>query len=286
MTRRELFAAGIGSAVTAVVVVALTYGVLDGTAQQKASARSTTTAASSTAAAAPSEKDEQVWRAANANLAETVRLAQRRLEQNEAEKRELERELKEARAKLAATEGDGAATRNEFDLTPDDWKELAKTGTVKARYPCRWDPEWHLGAWQIQALGLSPDEVRAVETAYMNEEDRLAGVIQSGCAKVLNNAELARRLGTKVCAAVVSDSMTDMHTDQQLVADIRAGNVPMPPADKLDPFAAMLLAESSSMQALQSELAGTLGPDGARRVVFSDELGSCSGTWGSPPPKH
>jgi hypothetical protein len=120
----------------------------------------------------------------------------------------------------------------------------------------------------------------------MNEEDRLAGVIQAGCSKVLGNAELARRLGTPVCAAVVSNSIKDTVPDQRLVADIRAGNVPTPPADKLDPFAAMLLAESGSMQALQSDLAAALGPDDARRVAFSDELGSCSGTWGGPPPKR
>jgi hypothetical protein len=233
------------------------------------------------------ESSEQAWRTANANLAETVRLTQERLQQNDAEKQELERQLRETKAKLAASEGDGAAPRNEFDLTQDDWKELAKTGTVKAKYPCWVAPEWHVSTSQAAALGLSPAETSAVEAATLNEQDRLAGVIQAGCAKVLGNAELARRLGTQVCEAVVTDSVKDNHPDLQLVADIRAGNVAMPPADKLDPFAAMLLAMSGSMQALQKDLASTLGPEEAHRVAFAGELGSCTGSWGgAPPPKH
>jgi hypothetical protein len=74
--------------------------------------------------------------------------------------------------------------------------------------------------------------------------------------------------------------------DQQLVADIMAGNIPTPPADRLDPFATMLLAQAGSMRVLQADLVGTLGPDEGRRIVFSDELGSCSGTWGGERPKH
>jgi hypothetical protein len=153
--------------VTAVVLVGLQYGILDGAAQQRALVPTTGTHATSNASSTPSQTDDQAWRTANANLAETVKVAQRRLEKNEAEKKQLERELKEARAKLATAESDGVPTRNEFDLTPGDWKELAKTGTVKARYPCRWDPEWHLGASQARTLGLSPDQVSVVESAYM-----------------------------------------------------------------------------------------------------------------------
>lgn len=258
MTRRELFAASIGAALMAVVLVAL---------QQCGGGKSTrrlpvaaTSTGCGTAAGAASVGNDEAWRAANANLAQAVKLTQQRLEQNEVEKKALEKELKAAKAKLATAEGDGATPRNEFDLTRDDWKQLAKTGTVKARYPCTFDPDWHLGSDQVTSLGLSPSEVAVVETAYTNEEDRIASAIQPGCAKVLANAELTRGLGARVCTAVISESLKKNDPDKQLVADIMAGNIPRPPPDKLDPFATMLLAQAGSMQALQADLARTLGP--------------------------
>jgi hypothetical protein len=283
MTRRDFFAAGIGAASMAVVLVALQQCGGGGTAPKSLPVASTIQASATAAASAP---NDEAWQTANANLAQTVKLTQQRLDRNETEKKALEKELKEARAKLAIAEGDGAPPHNEFDLTQDDWKLLAKTGTVKAKYPCTFDPDWHVGRDSVAALGLSPNEVAAIETAYTNEEDRIASAIQPGCAKVLANAELARRLGARVCTAVISESMQNTVPDQQLVADIMAGNIPTPPADRLDPFATMLLAQAGSMRVLQADLVGTLGPDEGRRIVFSDELGSCSGTWGGERPKH
>jgi hypothetical protein len=150
MTRRDLFAAGIGAASMAVVLVGLQQCGGGGTAPKSLPVASTIQANASAAASAP---DDEPWRAANASLAQTVKLTQQRLEQNEVEKKALEKELKAARAKLATAEGDGAAPRNEFDLTQDDWKQLAKTGTVKAKYPCTFDPDWHVGRDQVAAFG-------------------------------------------------------------------------------------------------------------------------------------
>ena len=284
MTHRDLFAAGVGATAMAVLLVSLRQ-CIGGDSATKSLPVAATSQGSATTATASADGDE-AWRSANANLAQTVKLTQERLEQNEVEKKALEKELKAAKAKLAAAEGDGAPPRNEFDLTQDDWRELAKSGTVKARYPCRLDPEWHLGPDQATALGLSPGDAAAVETAYMNEEGRIASAIQPGCAKTLGNAELARRLGAQVCTAIISDASKDSQPDLQLVADIRAGNVALPPADQLDPYATMLLAQSGSMQALQADLAKTFGPEEAKRLAFADELGSCSVRSEGRPPKH
>jgi hypothetical protein len=285
MTRRDIFAAGVGAAVMAVGLVGLQQYAGQGIAM-KPLPLGATNPASATSPTTASVGTDETWRTANANLAQTVKLTQQRLEQNEAEKKALENELKAAQAKLAAAEGDGAPPRNAFDLTQDDWKELAKTGTVKERYPCGLSPEWHISPDQATALGLSPADAAIVEAAYQKEADRIASATQPGCAKILGNLELARRLGTRVCTEVISESVKDDNPDIQLVANIRAGNVPMPPADKLDPFATMLLAHSGSMQALQTELAKTFGPEDAKRLAFADELGSCRGTWGEVPPKH
>jgi hypothetical protein len=209
-----------------------------------------------------------------------VRLTQERLERNEAEKKDLELQLKEAKAKLVAAENDGAPSRNEFDLSQDDWKQLAKTGTVKARYPCDFDANWNMTPEQQARLGLSPTGAAAVEKAVKTEEARIENVIMAGCATALRDAELAKRLGPRVCEAVIGSSVKDQDGDLQLVANVRAGNSPMPSDSNIDPFAALMFAETGAMTQLQADLAATFGPEEARRIAFADELGSCSGTSG------
>ena len=156
---------------------------------------------------------------------------------------------------------------------------------MKARYPCALEPDWHISPEERNALGLSPQEAAKVERVFLDEEDRLASVMQPGCAKVLGSAELARRLGNRVCETVLMNSQKDPNPDIQLVADIRAGNVPMPPPEKIDPYAAMMLAQTESESRLQAALTPTFGAEEAHRIAFSDDVGSCSGTSGGPPPK-
>jgi hypothetical protein len=253
-----------------------------------AAAESQARAASAPSAAA-TISDDEAWRTANANLAETVRRTQQLLDKNEAEKKTLAKELRAAKERLAASEGDGAAARDPYDLTPDDWKDLAKEGSVRARYPCVFDAGWQVRPETAEALGLAPTDAPAIEAAFKREEGRIWSAVQPACAKILGNPELAQRLGPPVCIAVLMHSTKDQKPDLQLVADVRAGNKPMPAAWELDPFATLLLAETGAMPALQDDLAKTFGPDVAHRVAFADELGSCSGSWGSssssPPPK-
>jgi hypothetical protein len=234
----------------------------------------------STGAASALGPPDQAWRTANANLAETVRRTQERLDRNEGEKKELERQLREAKAKLAAADDGGAPPRNEFDLTQDDWKQLARTGTVKARYPCDFDHDWTLAPEQGARLALSPSDVAAVEKAVKAEDAHIGSVIMDGCARVLHDADLAQRLGPRVCDTVVGASVTDPNPDLQLVANVMAGNTPMPPAAGLDPFARLMFAETGATAQLQADLTAALGPEEAHRIAVSDELGSCSGTSG------
>ena len=283
MTRRELFAAFLGAALTAAVFVARAeWGGADPAKKARPVASETVSAAVS----APPTHDDEAWRAANASLAETVKLTQRRLEQNEAEKVSLKTQLRQAQVKLAAAAG-GAAPRNEFDLTQDDWKELAKVGTVKARYPCSHGPDWHLGADQAASLGLSPEDAATVEKVFSDEQAHIAAAIQPGCAKILGNADLAEKLGASVCEVVISQASRKSSTaDAQLVSNIKAGNVAMPAADSLDPMATMMLVQAGAMERLQSGLGNAFGPEEGHRLAFADELGSCSSSWGGGPPKH
>jgi hypothetical protein len=291
MTRRELFAAGIGATMATVALVSLYVLIADGGIGARGAAGvpkqgATDARASAATTLDTASGDDQAWRTANANLAGTVRLYQRRLEENETERAKIERELKEAKAKLAAVEGDSAPPRNPYDLTQDDWKELAKTGSVRARYPCQLGPDWHIGPQMASTLGLSPEDATAVEAAYKREQDRIWKAIEPACAKVLGNTDLARRLGNAVCTTIINTATRDNHADLQLVADAWAGNKPMPSPDTLSPFATMVLAQTAASRELQTDLAQALGPDEAHRLAFADELGSCSSSWGAPPPKH
>jgi hypothetical protein len=213
-----------------------------------------------------------------------VKLVQERLEQKESERALIERELTRAKAKLAAAERGGASPRNEFDLTADDWKELAKTGTVKARYPC-FGGETKVKPETAVAMGLGPDDAPAVEGAVKREDERMWQSVASSCAAVVGDAELAQKLGLQVCIQIVSQGTKNRQADLQLVADVRAGNRAMPPAGQLDPYATLLMAETGAMQAMVDDLAPTFGPEEARRIAFSPELGSCSGSTGGAPPR-
>jgi hypothetical protein len=289
MNRRDLAFSMVGFVCAALGLLALELGgVVPAPVRSLAAAREPAGEAQrDTAAAAAGSapvSDDEAWRTANANLAETVRRTQELLDRNEAEKKTLEKELKTAQEKLAAAEGDGAAPRDPYDLTTDDWKQLAKEGSVRARYPCFFDPDWHVRPETAEAIGVAPGDAQAIEAAYKREEGRIWNSIQPACARVLGSADLAARLGAPVCMAVLMHAQKDEKADLQLVADVRAGNKPMPSADQIDPFATLLFAETGAMPALQDDLAKTFGPDAAHRIAFADELGSCSGSWGSAPP--
>jgi hypothetical protein len=290
VTRRDLYSALIGGAVATAIIFGLDHAIArssprgGGTGTPEPAA----TLAPAAGPVAP-DGDERAWRSANTNLAEEVKSAQERLARNEAEKRDLQNELESLTKRLAAAQGSGGpppSAINKFDLTQSDWKELAATGAVKAIFPCGFGHEFHLSPGQANALGLAPGDVSAVELAIINEEKRLAGVIQGSCAAVLGSADLARRLGPKVCNTVVLDSVNDTGPDMQLVADVRAGNVAMPAADKLDPLATVLLAQTEAQQAIQSDLERDFGAEDAHRIAFAPETGLCSSAWGGRPTKR
>jgi hypothetical protein len=284
MTRRDLAAAVVGAAMATVVFLTVRTwrsSALGSKSAKRAAERAT--AAAVIPSGQSSEPDNEAWRSANATLVEQVKFYQERMQQNEAEKATIERELKAAKLKLATSENDGAPPRDEFDLTEQDWKALAKTGTVKARYPCSRDPNWTLPPEKAVAVGLAPSDAPALEAALKREENRMWQSVASSCAEILGSRQLAERLGTNVCIQVVSEAAKDGQADIQLVADVRAGNRPMPAATQLDPYASVLLAETGAMQALTDDLAQTFGPEEAKRIAFGGGTSWCSGSTGGAP---
>jgi len=222
--------------------------------------------------------------AANENLADQVQAYKRQLAQNEDARKALQAQLKAAEGKLSLQENDGAAARSSYDLTQDDWKQMAKDGEVMARYPCGEDPGWTPSASQLENLGLPPEDGPAVSAAYNKSMQQMDNVIMSGCAQVLG-ADMASRLGPRVCEAVVRSSAKGdaQSADLTRVAQIRAGELPEPgPNDpSVDPLERMLLAQTAAMPRFESDLAQSLGPDVAHRVAYDDNLNACASRFAS-----
>jgi hypothetical protein len=284
MTRRDVFAAGLGAALAAgVFLLVSTLGSPKASGQRGERAPKSTSAPSSAETGAP-ETDE-TWREANASLAQQVKVYQQRLAKNEAEKTAIQRQLDSAKTRLAASEGDGAVPRDPYDLTQDDWKKLAATGTVKARFPCSSNGDWKMKPETAAALGLSPADTATVEAALKRQSQAMWSSVASSCASAVGSGQLAERLGLNVCTEIVSQGAKSSGSDLQRVADVRAGNVPMPTADKLDPYETLLMAETNAMPALVDELSQSFGPELAKQIAYSDVGGSwCSGTSGGAPP--
>jgi hypothetical protein len=226
--------------------------------------------------------------AANANLADTVQEYRRRLEAIDADKKKLEKKLAQAEALL----GDAGAgqkafevSANKFDLTQDDWKELAKQGKLPMRVPC-WQPkDDHLYTPDsLDKLGLAPQDGPIVQAALKRSDARTWGVIKPLCAKALPGANVDQ-LGedgcTKILEAFADQNGTPGDEVVRQTAEIEAGMRPMPgPNDNVPPLERALLALASESKTLQADLAQQLGPDAARELVYGDAAGCwSSGVW-------
>jgi hypothetical protein len=90
---------------------------------------------------------------------------------------------------------------------------------------------------------------------------------------MLGNVDLARRLGGEMCGMIIQMTAPKGEADKdvQLVADIRAGNKPMPPPGQLDPLASRLLTLTGENATFERELAQDLGPEAAHRIAHDDD---------------
>jgi hypothetical protein len=220
---------------------------------------------------------DEPWRAANANLADRVSFYQRRLAENELQKKAIEKDLKQLKAKVAAADRDGAAPRNlddvdPRDLTQDELKELASKGAVRTRFFCV-PPDWHMSPDLLDALGLAPGDAPAVERAVAATQQRMWQAVGPECVKIVGSAEVAQRLGPEMCGMIIQNAATKAGSDQdiQLVADVLAGNKPMPPPTQIDPLAARILTLAGESSGFEKDLAQDFGPEMAHRIARDDD---------------
>ena len=175
--------------------------------------------------------------AANANLVDSVSEYKRKLEAIETQKAAIAKQLTEAQGKLALAQNDGQAlpTKSPYDLTPDDWKEMAKEGKVVSRTPCASPAAWMPTPDQLAKDGLAPTDAQAIHDARAQSYGRVWGVIRPLCVQALQgDAKVADKLGPVTCSSLVSDvsraNGEDTAEELRAVAEMRAGMRPYDPS--------------------------------------------------------
>ena len=173
--------------------------------------------------------DESDFRGANRNLADSVRAYKERLTAVEGEKRTLEKQLREAQAKVAAAasaSGDPKAAtppKNRWEITKDDWAELAKEGSVKYQVPCTRPDAWTPPADLLNQLGLPPDDASALKNAYAQSRNRIWSVLKPICTEAIGSADLAEKLGQNTCIHVVFNLAEETESRRHRGGDARGG---------------------------------------------------------------
>jgi hypothetical protein len=301
MTRRDVFAGAVGALAGAAVLV----GVYEGKVTLSRANASVDIAsgqgaradaqgihgpqgmdAASKAFESPSP--DEPWRTANAGLAEQVKEYQQRFADNQAQTKATETELRRLKARLASLEPDAAALRDPFSPTLADWQELAKEGVVRAKNFCFPSTDWQPSAGDLSSLGLAPGDGSALRQAVAAASERMWQAVEPACAKLVGSSEVAAQLGSEVCGMALQKSATQaqVSADAQLVANIRAGVIPMPPPGEIDGLAARMLAMTGAAPDLEKELSQSFGPDVAHAIASGDvPWGSCEWQFGAKLPR-
>jgi hypothetical protein len=279
MKRHEAKAAALGAALGAVVLVTVYEGtvVLSHGAERTTLAAGESARASAAGVARGAESDDSLL-AANANLADAVREYKRRLDVIETRRAAVEKQLEAAEKKLALAGVDGQAApfKSEYDLSQDDWKELAKKGQARALFPCPDPDSWAPSSKIRAAFGLTSEDEKRFREAAQHSAERVWAAIRPLCIDALEgNARIADKLGPRNCQTFVLDQKVE-HDDEAIraVAEIRAGLKPAPSA--LGGYEQMLYTMSGESKAMEQELAQSFGPDMAHRMVFGEDTELCS----------
>jgi hypothetical protein len=292
MNGRDLKAGLVGAALSAAVLVSVYEGRValshasetailtagqSGRAGGRGGSITRSTGAEANGATGAEEADPLAL--ANANLADAVRDYKRRLEAIEAQKATLDRKLAEAEHKLTVAQSDGQAApaKSPYDLSQDDWKEMAKEGKVTSRMPCASPASWTPTAAQLAEDGLPPGDAQAIRDAREQSYQRVWSVVAPLCTQALHgDAKIADTLGPVTCTALVADvaraNNEDTAEELRAVAEMRAGLRPYDPK-ALGGYGQILYTESGEVRTMEAQLAQTIGPDDARAFVYGD--GTC-----------
>jgi ferric-dicitrate binding protein FerR (iron transport regulator) len=228
---------------------------------------------------------------ANENLVAQVSEYRARLEAIAAQKVALEQTLKNTEQKLASQSDGGRPPKTEFDLGPEDWKELSKEGTIKFMVPCSRESGWLPKPETLQKLALAPQDGPVLQTAYKNTNTRLWTVIRPLCAAEVGSEKTADRIGLDTCIHLVLDSSSGKDREaaneaMRQVGEVRAGLRPdVEPTLQGSPVVKMFSALTAERKLFEGELAQSLGPEEAHRVTFAEGMCMHTSSFGGPGPR-
>ena len=218
---------------------------------------------------------------ANENLVSQVGEYRTRLEAVASQKSELEDKLKVAEQRLAASADGGKSEyspNSRYEPTADEWKELAKNGELRFRYPCTGQEGWTVSPDGLNRLGLAQEDGAAIKDSFERSSQQMSGVVAPMCATALGvPLDVAQRIGVDQCKAIIVDKARQSDKEgaseqQTQAAEIRAGLRAEPPADKQPPVLKLFLALTGAEKSFEGDLAKTFGPEDAHRIASSDEL--------------
>ena len=142
----------------------------------------------------------------------------------EKEKARLEAQLARAERELSKqTEASAVRARHEFDLDEQDWRELAKSGTIKFRRPCLEEKGWKARPDELELLGLGVDDGEVLRAAFRRSYDRIWKTVRPLCAKVIGGVDIVDSLGPDTCIHVVVDAS---RREDNALADEAIGRLP------------------------------------------------------------
>jgi hypothetical protein len=165
---------------------------------------------------------------ANANLSQSLSECSHQLVLVAEENVRLERQL-EAENEAASDAGKSALARRiaRRDLSLDDWKQMARTGTVKYVLPCA---SFSPSPEAMDGLGLEPNDVPVIRDAFVAARTVAWGQIRPLCASAVGNSNAADRLGLEACPQLILSSERTTNPNaaaaaMRAVAATRAGSL-------------------------------------------------------------
>jgi hypothetical protein len=261
MKRRDIGSGAIG----AVVGVAVVIGVYEGKVRVSHADQAVTVHAGESATAdrngvRPTAIAKTAPTTANTGSARGEAEVRARLADLEKEKALLESEL---------TAAYDAVGKSNFDLSPQDWAQLAERGELKYQYPCFQNGGFRPNAETLSKLGLPPEAADTIQKAYDNSNKRFASSMRPICAELAKKGEEVD-MGDCIGKLFQAIYTKDPHATFRTVAEIRSGKGTE--ADATTPEMKMLLVFTGGMAPFEAELAKSFGAEEAHRLAYSNDM--------------
>jgi hypothetical protein len=224
---------------------------------------------------------------ANANLSQSLHECSQKLARLMGDKTQLEQQLDAERtSEVDASRAAQARRMARRDISQDDWRQLATTGTIRYVLPCAlFNPTPEM----INKLGLAPGDVPAIQNAFTGAREVAWTQIRPLCATAVGSAAAADRLGLDLCPQAVFDAEKTTNpagadAAMRAVGAVRAGLLESSAIPSGDPVGAAFLALTAVAKDAEARLASVLTADDARSVVYGNNNCGRVSEFASPTP--